>query len=124
MSNIRAAAGISLMHSFELPLVHRDLKTSNILLHYIRGKLVPKICDFGTAKDLQETATATVIGTAIYQSPEVWRGRIPRRVRFGETAETGIARFGKMADVFAFGIIMHEILEYKLEDKVKLLFGK
>src|SRR5207244_1538178 len=70
---VRTLAGaVQAIH--ECGIVHRDLKPSNILLRLPPGAdpatdlstLVPKVTDFGLAKDLAEdglTATGDVIGT-------------------------------------------------------------
>ncbi|MBZ0119069.1 MAG: serine/threonine protein kinase, partial [Sandaracinaceae bacterium] len=58
-------------------IVHRDLKPENIFLaRAAGGGWVPKILDFGVAKDTSDnqlsklTATGAVVGTAFYLSPE------------------------------------------------------
>jgi len=51
-----AAAGMKYLHSLEPPHIHRDLKPQNML---VTSNWRVKIADFGTAKLLGTTSTAT-----------------------------------------------------------------
>src|SRR5262249_21750391 len=77
-------------------IVHRDLKPANILF---TGDQMPKIVDFGLAKQLDQqaaqTATGTVLGTPSYMAPEQ------------ATGKTGV---GPAADVYALGALLYECL--------------
>ena len=75
-------------------LVHRDLKPSNLLLG--RGGEV-KIADFGIALDPKGralTRTGFSVGTPSYMSPEQLLG----------------AKLDSRADLFAFGVLLYEML--------------
>ena len=66
----------ALMAAHELGVVHRDLKPENIFLSIARGRMVPKVLDFGISKLLEEerdaslTSTGALLGTPYYMSPE------------------------------------------------------
>jgi WD40 repeat protein len=78
-------------------IVHRDLKPSNILL---AADGTPKVADFGLAKSLGAesglTATESILGTPGYMAPE--------------QAEGKTRQVGPLADVYALGVILYELL--------------
>ncbi len=60
------------MHSFEPPIVHRDLSPDNVMLSS-DGEI--KVVDFNVARQLEGSAGATVVGKHAYIPPEQFRGR-------------------------------------------------
>jgi len=89
---VEVLRGLEAIH--ERAAVHRDLKPANILLGR-RGEV--KIGDFGVAFGAGEpdlTRTGVAVGTPVYMAPEQLEG----------------GRGDPRADVYAFGVVLHELL--------------
>ena len=86
---LEIALGMNYLHSYEVPILHRDLKSMNVLLD--RNDQV-KLADFGNTKILANQMTKQK-GTFQWMAPEVIRG----------------SDYTEKSDVFSFGIIMNEL---------------
>ncbi|CAN6886336.1 unnamed protein product [Brassica oleracea] len=91
---IGISEGLEYLHrGSEVKIIHRDIKTSNILLDQ---NLSPKIADFGLARSLGTDKTQTntgIAGTLGYLAPEyLIKGQLTEK-----------------ADVYAYGVLIIEI---------------
>ena len=66
---VDVARGLNCMHCNQPPIVHRDVKSDNILLKRWDGSWIAKVSDFGTANFLRHVMTPNQ-GTPLYSAPE------------------------------------------------------
>ncbi|CAN6842294.1 unnamed protein product [Brassica oleracea] len=93
---VEAAQGLEYLHvACEPPMVHRDVKSKNILLD---DRFDAKLADFGLSRSFSvgaETQVATVVaGTSGYLDPAYYQRN----------------RLNEKSDVYSFGIILMEII--------------
>ncbi|MBF8296512.1 MAG: Protein kinase protein [Bacteroidetes bacterium] len=96
--NIALQIGEALQEAHAKGIVHRDIKSDNVML---TSKGQAKVMDFGLAKlkgSLKLTRTSSTVGTLAYMAPEQIQG--------GEV--------DSRSDIFSFGVLLFEMLSGKL----------
>lgn len=92
---IDTSRGMAYLHSHKPPIIHRDLKSMNILVSSTFGC---KVSDFGLSREKSVDETMSVTGTPLWLPPEMIRGE----------------RYTEKADVYSFGIVMSELETRKI----------
>ncbi|CAL1705317.1 unnamed protein product [Somion occarium] len=95
------ARGLAYLHTRKPSVIHRDCKSSNIL---ITSKGVAKITDFGLAKVKQSTRSMvrSLVGTVNWQAPELWHAH---------------PKYNHKVDVFSCAMVFWEILQWHNPEK-------
>ncbi|XP_076818975.1 uncharacterized protein LOC143464840 [Clavelina lepadiformis] len=98
---LQIAEGMQYLHNeAPVPLIHRDLKSSNVLIKEpflddddIFNKTM-KISDFGLAREMYKTTKMSAAGTYAWMAPEVIKS----------------STYSKASDVWSYGILLWELL--------------
>ncbi|PFH54124.1 hypothetical protein AMATHDRAFT_44673 [Amanita thiersii Skay4041] len=90
------ARGLEYLHLRKPSIIHRDCKSSNIL---ITAKGTAKIADFGLAKVKQSTRSMvrSLVGTVNWQAPELWHAH---------------PKYNYKVDVFSCAMVYWEMLQW------------
>ncbi|POM70243.1 LOW QUALITY PROTEIN: TKL/MLK protein kinase [Phytophthora palmivora] len=87
---LHVAHALTYLHSLAPLVLHRDLKSKNILLS---SDLQAKITDFGISRERADTTMTGGVGTSLWMAPEVMLGQ----------------RYDDKADIFSFGVVLSEL---------------
>ncbi|TMW61855.1 hypothetical protein Poli38472_010918 [Pythium oligandrum] len=90
------AEALVYLHSLDPPMIHRDLKSCNVLLD---KEMSACLSDFGTTRVVDDASTMTAaVDTALWMAPEVLSGR----------------RYDQSADIYSLGVILSELDTHRL----------
>ncbi|KAJ6621994.1 kinase-like domain-containing protein [Mycena sp. CBHHK59/15] len=95
------ARGLDYLHLGHPSVIHRDCKSSNIL---ISAKGTAKIADFGLAKVKESTRSMvrSLVGTVNWQAPELWKAQ---------------PKYNHKVDVFSCAMVYWEMLQWHAKVK-------
>ncbi|KAJ8569019.1 hypothetical protein ON010_g6245 [Phytophthora cinnamomi] len=86
---------LAYMHSLATPIIHRDLKSRNILLNQA---MEAKLTDFGISREKLDQAMTAGVGTSLWIAPEFLMGN----------------NYDDKADIFSFGVVLSELDTHQL----------
>ncbi|GMF35366.1 unnamed protein product [Phytophthora fragariaefolia] len=89
------AFALTYLHSLEPVMMHRDLKSRNILL---TESLHAKITDFGASRIRTDETMTSNVGSSLWMAPEVMMSR----------------HYDEKADVFSLGVVISELDTHEL----------
>ncbi|XP_038848329.1 mitogen-activated protein kinase kinase kinase 21-like isoform X4 [Salvelinus namaycush] len=114
---VQIARGMHYLHEEAVvPIIHRDLKSCNILLlekieNDDIGRKTLKITDFGLAREWHNTTKMSAAGTYSWMAPEVIKSSL----------------FSKGSDVWSYGVLLWELLTgevpYRGIDGLSVAYG-
>ena len=92
---LNIAQALAYLHSLEPNMLHRDLKSRNVLL---TSQLDAKLTDFGVSRERSDFMMTNAVGTSLWMAPEVMLG----------------GHYDGKADVFSFGVLLSELDTHQL----------
>jgi serine/threonine protein kinase len=98
-ATISAAIARAIQYAHEHGIIHRDLKPANILLAGTADEPIPKVSDFGAAKELDHASDRSCtqfLGTPSYMAPE--------------QVETKWGMSSALTDIYGIGALLYEAL--------------
>ncbi|EEY58355.1 protein kinase [Phytophthora infestans T30-4] len=92
---LNVCQALTYLHSLFPPIIHRDLKSRNVLLD---GDMKAKLSDFGIFRERLDRTMTACVGTSLWMAPEVMLGE----------------RYDVKADMFSFGVVLSELIKIAL----------
>ncbi|OQR85860.1 protein kinase [Achlya hypogyna] len=89
------AQGLVYLHSLETPVIHRDMKSRNVLLD---SEMHTKLTDFGVSREITSETMTIGIGTYRWMAPEILTDN----------------HYSEAADIYSFGVILSELDTHQL----------
>ncbi|KAG3036713.1 hypothetical protein PC121_g1309 [Phytophthora cactorum] len=87
---LQVCHALTYLHSLMPSVIHRDLKSRNILLD---SNMKAKLSDFGISRERLDRTMTAGVGTSLWMAPEVMLGE----------------HYDDKADMFSFGVVLSEL---------------
>lgn len=85
------ARGMGYLHSMSPPIIHRDLKSQNLL---VASDYSVRVADFGLSRECLQAGAMTRVGSVQWAAPEVLLGK----------------EYSHLCDLWSFGVVCWEVL--------------
>ncbi|EQC25470.1 TKL protein kinase [Saprolegnia diclina VS20] len=86
---VSVVRGLIYLHTFDPPIIHRDLRSRNVLLDADKGT---KINDFGSSRETSEHSMTNGVGSYQWAAPELILGSL----------------YNTSVDIYSFGVLLTE----------------
>ena len=88
------AKGMAFLHGTEPPIIHRDLKSPNVLMASLdpAAPAVAKVADFGLSQALASTTSGRSVANPVWLAPEIMKRE----------------EYTEKADVYSYGVMLWE----------------
>ena len=91
---LHVASALATLHGCsDVPIVHGDVKSPNVLLHWSDGELHARLCDFDKARQTH-VVVERIVDCPVWLAPEAMRG----------------VAFSTSADIYSFGVVLFELV--------------
>ncbi|OQR84009.1 kinase, partial [Thraustotheca clavata] len=95
LSILAVVKGLLYLHSCAPRIIHRDLKSRNVLLDSNKGT---KLTDFGESREMNESTMTNDVGTFAWMAPEVMLAN----------------KYNASADIYSFGVLLSEYATHQI----------
>ncbi|HKI85653.1 MAG TPA: serine/threonine-protein kinase, partial [Thermoanaerobaculia bacterium] len=93
----------AVQHAHQKGVIHRDLKSSNVLVAVENGRPVAKVIDFGVAKAIDQRLTEKTLFTELGRIVGTPESMSPEQARMDPDIDT-------RTDVYSLGVLLYELL--------------
>jgi len=109
---------VTMHYLHNMSIVHRDLKSANILVRCLKVKAMVKVADFGLSKIKEKSATYSIqtpnIGTTLWMAPEMINHLNAESEAEKLDGDTMVLKYPFKSYLYSFAMVCYENLSGKL----------